>query len=194
MWNFFSNSTAVSHQHFNRILQRVIQFAFVFQSVTCFLVSGWSKSVLCMNFSKKLFSLFRQLSDLNRDGALSVEEFCIAMHLVVLRRNDVDLPEHLPISLMPYATLSGRCLSQWCRQSGSVCGRKHASFATWQDGRAVEWCFSIHTLFVLLCRFLGFFPFVFFWEWGEEVVLKDLDCIWNVSLTENWLCVLFSAW
>ena len=27
------------------------------------------------------------------------------MHLVVLRRNDVDLPEHLPPALMPYVPL-----------------------------------------------------------------------------------------
>ncbi|XP_025097211.1 ralBP1-associated Eps domain-containing protein 1-like isoform X13 [Pomacea canaliculata] len=47
-----------------------------------------------------------QLSDLNRDGALSMEEFCIAMHLVVLRRNDIELPDHLPASLMPYSTLN----------------------------------------------------------------------------------------
>ncbi|XP_070191110.1 ralBP1-associated Eps domain-containing protein 1-like isoform X6 [Littorina saxatilis] len=47
-----------------------------------------------------------QLSDLNRDGALSVEEFCIAMHLVVLRRNEIELPDILPVSLMPYSTLS----------------------------------------------------------------------------------------
>lgn len=47
-----------------------------------------------------------QLSDLNRDGALSLEEFCIAMHLVVLRRNDIELPDHLPLSLMPYSALA----------------------------------------------------------------------------------------
>ncbi|XP_055888065.1 ralBP1-associated Eps domain-containing protein 1-like isoform X5 [Biomphalaria glabrata] len=47
-----------------------------------------------------------QLSDLNCDGALSLEEFCIAMHLVVLRRNDIELPDHLPVSLMPYSTLT----------------------------------------------------------------------------------------
>ncbi|CAE1318287.1 REPS [Acanthosepion pharaonis] len=47
-----------------------------------------------------------QLSDLNRDGALSLDEFCIAMHLVVLRRNDIELPDHLPVSLMPYSTLT----------------------------------------------------------------------------------------
>lgn len=43
-----------------------------------------------------------QLSDVNRDGALSLEEFCTAMHLVVLRRNDIELPESLPPALLPY--------------------------------------------------------------------------------------------
>lgn len=47
-----------------------------------------------------------QLSDLNGDGLLSLEEFCIAMHLVVLRRNKIDLPDSLPSSLTPYAPLS----------------------------------------------------------------------------------------
>ncbi|KAI0240795.1 RalBP1-associated Eps domain-containing protein 1 [Lamellibrachia satsuma] len=47
-----------------------------------------------------------QLSDVNKDGALSLDEFCTAMHLVVLRRNNIELPEHLPTSLMPYAPLT----------------------------------------------------------------------------------------
>ncbi|KAK3098749.1 hypothetical protein FSP39_022716 [Pinctada imbricata] len=47
-----------------------------------------------------------QLSDLNRDGALSLEEFCIAMHLVVLRRNEIELPERLPFALMPYTAFA----------------------------------------------------------------------------------------
>ncbi|KAG8180066.1 hypothetical protein JTE90_016192 [Oedothorax gibbosus] len=41
------------------------------------------------------------LSDADKDGALSIEEFCTAMHLVVLRRNNIDLPEVLPPSLVP---------------------------------------------------------------------------------------------
>ena len=53
----------------------------------------------------------RQLSDVNRDGALSLDEFCTAMHLVVLRRNDIELPDTLPPMLQPYTPLvtSGTC-------------------------------------------------------------------------------------
>lgn len=40
-----------------------------------------------------------QLADVTRDGALSLQEFYVAMHLVVLRRNHVPLPDILPPSL-----------------------------------------------------------------------------------------------
>lgn len=46
------------------------------------------------------------LADINKDGALSLEEFCIAMHLVVLRRHEVELPDRLPLSLMPYTAFT----------------------------------------------------------------------------------------
>lgn len=52
------------------------------------------------------FSICRQLSDLNRDGELSLEEFCIAMHLVVLRRHEIEIPDRLPFSLMPYTSFT----------------------------------------------------------------------------------------
>lgn len=59
------------------------------------------------------FSFSRHMSDVNRDGALSLEEFCTAMHLVVLRRNDIELPDHLPPSLMPYVPFAnpGECFT-----------------------------------------------------------------------------------
>ena len=41
------------------------------------------------------------LSDIDKDGALTLNEFCIAMHLVVLRRNNIELPPQLPPSLLP---------------------------------------------------------------------------------------------
>jgi len=50
-----------------------------------------------------LIFLFRQLSDVTKDGALSLAEFKLAMHLVVLRRNNITLPKKLPPSLVPPA-------------------------------------------------------------------------------------------
>jgi len=42
-----------------------------------------------------------QLSDVTKDGCLSLEEFLTAMHLVVLRRNEIPLPDELPVCLRP---------------------------------------------------------------------------------------------
>lgn len=42
-----------------------------------------------------------QLCDVTKDGALSLDEFTAAMHLVVLRRNNIPLPPILPACLMP---------------------------------------------------------------------------------------------
>ena len=51
-----------------------------------------------------------QMCDVTRDGALNLAEFVSAMHLVVLRRNNVALPPVLPPALMPnllQSTLQG---------------------------------------------------------------------------------------
>lgn len=42
-----------------------------------------------------------QLCDVTKDGALSLSEFAAAMHLVVLRRNNIPLPPILPECLIP---------------------------------------------------------------------------------------------
>lgn len=47
----------------------------------------------------KYLSNIWKLSDLDQDGALSLSEFCIAMHLVVLCRNQIELPQTLPNQL-----------------------------------------------------------------------------------------------
>lgn len=41
------------------------------------------------------------LSDITKDGALCIEEFITAMHLVVLRRKDIPVPDVLPQCLIP---------------------------------------------------------------------------------------------
>nr|XP_036225635.1 ralBP1-associated Eps domain-containing protein 1 isoform X2 [Bactrocera oleae] len=52
-----------------------------------------------------------QLCDVSRDGALSLAEFTAAMHLVVLRRNNIPLPAMLPSCLHPTILQYGSRLS-----------------------------------------------------------------------------------
>jgi hypothetical protein len=49
--------------------------------------------------------LKRELSDVTKDGALSLNEFCTAMHLVVLRVRNFELPAELPSQLQPHSPL-----------------------------------------------------------------------------------------
>lgn len=44
---------------------------------------------------------FRELSDVDKDGALTFPEFCTAFHLIVARKNGFLLPETLPATLRP---------------------------------------------------------------------------------------------
>ncbi|KAK9505942.1 hypothetical protein O3M35_009897 [Rhynocoris fuscipes] len=58
-----------------------------------------------------------QLSDVSKDGALSLEEFNTAMHLVVLRRNHIPLPDTLPPCLIPSSPAATSTASSSLRTS-----------------------------------------------------------------------------
>ena len=47
------------------------------------------------------FFLFRDLSDVDKDGQLSMEEFAIGMHLVESAKSGKPLPPVLPANLLP---------------------------------------------------------------------------------------------
>ena len=66
-----------------------------------------------------------QLSDVTKDGSLSVEEFLTAMHLVVLRRNDIELPDELPPCLQPM-TLRNRLVDRHNKDLYSAAGKEEA--------------------------------------------------------------------
>jgi len=53
------------------------------------------------NLPVEVLSKIWHLSDVNKDSALDIEEFCIAMHLVVAVKHDVELPPVLPTMLAP---------------------------------------------------------------------------------------------
>ncbi len=61
----------------------------------------FERSKLPLNELSKIW----ELSDVTKDGVLSFAEFCTAMHLVVLRVRNFELPDELPAKLQPYAPL-----------------------------------------------------------------------------------------
>ncbi|CAK1555875.1 unnamed protein product [Leptosia nina] len=57
----------------------------------------FEKSRLSVSDLRKIW----QLADITKDGMLTLEEFSIAMHLIVLRRNNIAVPDVLPPCLVP---------------------------------------------------------------------------------------------
>lgn len=56
--------------------------------------------------------VFRELSDADCDGALTLPEFCAAFHLIVARKNGYPLPEGLPPTLQTEYLQAGKISSK----------------------------------------------------------------------------------
>lgn len=54
-----------------------------------------------MDLETSEYCVFRELSDVDCDGALTLAEFCAAFHLIVARKNGYPLPDKLPETLLP---------------------------------------------------------------------------------------------
>lgn len=65
------------------------------------LTSLWTDVCCVTQPYKVVLVCVRELSDVDRDGALTFSEFCIAFHLIVARKNGYALPETLPPTLTP---------------------------------------------------------------------------------------------
>jgi hypothetical protein len=61
----------------------------------------FEKSKLPLNELSKIW----ELADTNGTGALTFSQFCTAMHLVVLRVRNFELPDRLPLRFQPYVPL-----------------------------------------------------------------------------------------
>lgn len=78
-----------------------------FKSLGIHLINGKLTGKVAKEFFEKSRLPVEELSkiwhlvDVDRDGQLGLNEFCSAMHLVVLRRNGIPLPEFLPLTLLP---------------------------------------------------------------------------------------------
>lgn len=93
VWSMNDEQIKFYYEKFCRLLSAPSDHLLAGSSVKSF----FEKSRLRLADLKKIWSL----ADLDGDGNLTLIEFCIAMHLVVLKRNEVPLPDELPQSLSP---------------------------------------------------------------------------------------------
>ncbi|XP_035504231.1 ralBP1-associated Eps domain-containing protein 2 isoform X2 [Scophthalmus maximus] len=80
-----------------------------------------------------------ELSDVDRDGALTFSEFCTAFHLIVARKNGYPLPESLPPSLQPGFTQQEEDIPD-TPEDRSIIERIQPSLATTKQDLKEESC------------------------------------------------------
>lgn len=63
--------------------------------------SNAKKQLLTSKLPNTALAKIWRLADYDKDGALTDEEFALAMHLINIRKSGKDLPDHLPDHLIP---------------------------------------------------------------------------------------------
>ena len=58
--------------------------------------------IILSPFFQPVLAQVWSLSDYDKDGKLSADEFCVAMHLIDMAKSGETLPATLPMELLPY--------------------------------------------------------------------------------------------
>merc|ERR1719422_1719155 len=119
------------------------QFQANYKAKTGFLAAVQARSILLQTgLAQQTLASVWNLSDIDKDGKLSVEEFILAMHLCEMAQKGEPFPEPLPISLVPPSLRRGFLAANGSaaatpgsvRSDGGV-----ASPASFEDKRRENW-------------------------------------------------------
>lgn len=93
------------NQQYLDIITHVAKMCILATFLLIYVLFLWiSTGLLCVVC---LLIVFRALADYDKDGKLTCDEFCVAMHLADVARTGTPLPPVLPPELVPTKARSG---------------------------------------------------------------------------------------
>jgi hypothetical protein len=82
------------------MLTVILLLAFLFQ-VLWLLFSAAKQEMIKSKLPNNILGKIWKLSDVDKDGMLDSDEFALAMHLMNIKLDGNDLPNELPVHLIP---------------------------------------------------------------------------------------------
>merc|ERR1719471_2455636 len=126
-------------------VQYMAQFQANDKAKTGFLAAVQARTILLQTgLAQQTLATVWNLSDIDKDGKLSVEEFILAMHLCEMGQKGEPLPDPLPIALVPPSLRRGYLAANGSAAAtpGSVTsapGLASPSLASFEDKRRENW-------------------------------------------------------
>ena len=121
-----------------------------------------------------MYFISRNLSDVDKDGQLNIEEFALAMHLVEMAKSGKPLPQTVPQELMP-PSFQGRALSDSVTSVGGTEGRERSGSTRSRSGSSSDpICKHSTCSFNMFC-----WPVARIFHGGGGAHLKNRDQIIN---------------
>ncbi|VDK74799.1 unnamed protein product, partial [Cylicostephanus goldi] len=110
--------------------------AIVFEQRVGFLTGQAGRSALGMSgLPTTALALIWTLSDVNKDGKLNVDEFCIAMHLIDMFKAGYALPDQTPPELVQMCGMSRSANNSPQLEPGAPPAQKSPAPKTFEDKR-----------------------------------------------------------